>query len=138
MKMIKKREFDMKKRLSVLTAVMLVIFAISASASYAEGKDNLGTKIVGFWKKLLEYPARVLEESASVVVGTAKNGITVVTDGVKRAAEVATGDLSKTKELITEPITGIAATAVEATEGIISIPSEAAKEDTEVAAANTE
>ncbi len=128
----------MKKRLFILTAVMLVIFAISTSASYAAGKDNLGTKITNFWKKLLEYPARVLEESASVVAGTAKDGVTVVTNEVKRVTEVATGDLSKTKELITEPITGVAETAVKAAEGIISIPSEAAKEDIEVTATETE
>ena len=124
----------MNKRLSVLITAILVIFAMSASDSYASGKENFGTKITGFWKKLLEYPSRVLEESASVVAGTTMKGVTVVTNEVKRVTEIATGDLSKTKEFITEPIIGVAETAIKATEGIISIPSEAAKEVTEIAA----
>lgn len=124
----------MKKRLFVLTAVMLVIFMISASASYAAGKEGFGTKIKNFWRNLLGYPARVTEESASVVVDTTKRGVSVVTNEVKRVADVTTGDVAKTPELITEPIKETAETAVKATEGVAGIPSEAAKENAEVAA----
>jgi len=131
-KLIKEGEDKMKKRLFVLTVVIFAIFVMSVSSSYAAGKEGFGTKVKNFWKNLLGYPARVTEESASVVADTTKNGVSIVTKEVKRVAEVTTGDVAKTKELITEPITGTAETAVKATEGVISIPFEAAKEKTEV------
>lgn len=124
----------MKKRLVILTAIMVAISVMSVSSSYAAGKEGFGTKVKNFWKKLLGYPARVTEESAGVVADTTKSGVSVVTNEVKRVAEVTTGDVAKTKELITEPITGTAETAVKAAEGVVSIPSEAAKEKTEAQA----
>lgn len=133
----KRKEVKMKRRLFVLAMIMLTISVISSSVSYAAGKESFGAKVKNFWKNLLGYPARVTEESASVVADTAKDGVSVVTNEVKRVAEVTTGDVAKTKELITEPITGAAETAVKAVEGVVSIPSEAAKEKTETAAAET-
>ena len=136
-KVVKERENKMRKRLFALTVVILAISVMSVSASYAAGKEGFGTKVKNFWKNLLGYSARVTEESASVVADTTKKGVSVVTNEVKRVSEVTTGDVAKTKELITEPITGTAETAVKATEGVVSIPSEAAKEKTEAAATET-
>jgi hypothetical protein len=133
-KLTKEREVEMKKRLFILTVVIFAISVMPVSASYAAGKEGFGTKIKNFWKNLLEYPARVTEESASVLADTAKKGVSVVTNEIRRVSEVTTGDVGKIKELITEPITGTAETAVKAAEGIISIPSEAAKEKTEATA----
>jgi len=130
-KINKKRKYKMKKRLIVPTVVIFAISVISVSASYAAGKESFGTKVKNFWKNLLEYPARVTEESASVVADTTKKTVSVVTNEVKKFSLVTTGDVAKTKELITEPITGTAETVVKATEGVISIPFEAAKEKTE-------
>ena len=127
----------MKKRLFALIVVMLVVSMMSVSASYAAGKEGFGTKVKNFWRNLLGYPARVTEESASVVAKTTKKGVSVVTNEIKRVSEVTTGDVAKTKELITEPITGTAETAVMATEGVVGIPSEAAKEKTETQATET-
>ena len=137
-KLIKERRDKMKKKLFILTVVIFAISVMSVSSSYAAGKESFGTKVKNFWINLLGYPARVTEESASVVADTTKSGVSVVTNEVKRAAEIITGDVSKTKELITEPITGIAETAVKATEEVISIPFEAgAKEKTEAQATET-
>lgn len=127
----------MKRRLFILTVAMLAIFVMSVSTSYAAGKESFGAKVKNFWKNLLGYPARVTEESASVVADTTKRSASVVANEVKRVAEVTTGDVAKTKELITEPITGTAETAVKTTEGVISIPFEAAKEKAETAATET-
>lgn len=118
----------MKRRLFILVVTMLAVSIISASYSYAAQKESFGTKVKNFWKNLLGYPARVTEESASVVADTTKKGASVVANEIKRVSEVTTGDVAKTKELITEPITGTAETVVKAGEGIVSIPSEAAKE----------
>jgi len=126
----------MRRRYLVLTMAILVISAMFASPCAAE-KEGFGTKIKNFWINLLSYPARVTEESASVLADTTKNGINVVTNEIERVAEVAAGDVAKTKELITEPITGTAETAVKAAEDVIKIPSEAANEDKEAPAAET-
>jgi len=128
----------MKKRLSIMLAVIFTISVMSASSSYAAGKEGFGTKVANFWKKLLEYPSRVLEESASVLADTTKNGITVVTNEVKRVTEVAAGDVAKTKELIIEPITETAETVVKVAEGVINIPYEAAKDKVEAIATESE
>jgi hypothetical protein len=127
----------MKKRLFVFTVIMLAASLILASASFAAEKEGFGTKVKNFWKNLLGYPARVTEESASVLADTTKKAVSVVTNEVKRVAEVTTGDVAKTKELVTEPITGTAETVVQAAEGVIKIPSEAAKENTETQATET-
>jgi len=127
----------MKKKLLVLTVVILAISVMSVSSSYAAGKEGFGAKVKNFWRNLLGYPARVTEESASVVANTTKKSVSVVTNEVKRVGEVTTGDMAKTKELITEPITGTAETAVETTKGVVGIPFEAAKEKTEAVATST-
>lgn len=126
----------MRRRVLVLT-IIIAISLVSVSSSYAEGKEGFGTKVKNFWKNLLGYPARVTEESASIVADTAKSSVSIVTDEVKRVADVTTGDVEKTKELITEPVTGTAKVVIKATEGVVSIPSEAAKEETEVTTIDT-
>ena len=65
----------MKKREFMLAVVVLAASVISASSSYADEKENFGAKVKNFWKNLLSYPARVTEESASVVTDTAKNTV---------------------------------------------------------------
>jgi hypothetical protein len=128
----------MSKRQLILTVGIVAVIIMSSSISYGAEKENFGSKIKNFWKNLLSYPARVTEESASVVADTLKSGVGVVTNEIKRVGEVTTGDFAKTKELIIEPITGTAETAVHAAEGVIGIPSEAAKEKTETQSTKTE
>ncbi|MDD5174315.1 MAG: hypothetical protein WC482_06295 [Candidatus Omnitrophota bacterium] len=128
----------MKKRELVLIAAIAAIAIMPVSSSYAAEKESFGTKVKNFWRNLLSYPARVTEESASVLVDTAKSGVSVVTNEIKRVAEVTTGDVAKTKELITEPIAGTAETTVKAAEGVVNIPFEAAKEKAEPQATESE
>jgi hypothetical protein len=118
----------MKNRLFVTLIALLLISAVFTSTSLAVDKMSFGTKVKNFWKNLLGYPARVTEESASVVADTVKNSAGVVSNTVKRVGEVTTGDVAKTKELITEPITGTTETIVKAGEGTIKVPSEALKD----------
>ena len=118
----------MRNKLFVAAMAVLIISAMFASVSFAVEKESFGTKVKNFWRNLLGYPARVAEESATVVSDTAKNSANVVSNSTKRLGEVTTGDVAKTKELITEPITGTAETVVKAGEGTIRIPSEALKD----------
>ena len=124
----------MKNRLFVALVALLLMSALFTSTSFAVEKETFGTKVKNFWKNLLGYPARVTEESASVIADTTKSSAAVVSNTVKRVGEVTTGDVAKTKELITEPITGTAQTVVNAGEGAIKVPSEALKEKSEAPA----
>jgi hypothetical protein len=120
----------MKKKLYVATVLVLALSIMLASASYAAENESFGTKVKNFWKNLFGYPARVTEESASVVADTGKKSVNVVTNEVKKVGEVTSGDVAKTKDLVTEPITGTADTAVKAVEGTAKVPSEAMKNKT--------
>lgn len=127
----------MRSKVVVLVSTLLIISLTVASSSYAAEKESFAVKVKNFWKTLLSYPARVTEESASVLADTVKGGAGVITNEIKRASEIATGDVAKTKEFITEPITGTVETVMKTTEGIIKIPSEAAKEKTDTPAAES-
>lgn len=118
----------MRKRSLLFISIIVMLSFTMPSVSYAAGKESFLTKIGSFWKTLLEYPARVTEESASVLADTAESGVKVVTGEIKKIAAVTTGDTAKAPELITEPIKGSADTVVKAVEGIANIPSEAAKD----------
>lgn len=122
----------MRNKTFIILVTALFAVTLLASASLAAEKETFGTRVKNFWKNILGYPARVTEESASVVADTAKNSASVVSNAVKRVGEVTTGDVAKTKELITEPITQTAETIVKTGEGTIKVPSESLKDKTEV------
>jgi Flp pilus assembly pilin Flp len=119
----------MRNKVFVALIAVFIIAALSATTSFASGKEGFGTKVKNFWRNILGYPARVTEESASVVSDTTKRSADVISNSAKRLGEVTTGDVAKTKELVTEPITGTAETIVAAGEGTIKIPSEALKDN---------
>ena len=78
----------MKKRLSVPIVIVLAVSMIFSADSYAADKESFGAKVKNFWRNLIGYPARVTEESASVVADTGKRSVNVVTKEVKRVGEV--------------------------------------------------
>lgn len=115
----------MRKRVFVMLLVAIALSTMLTSVLYAAEKESFGMKVKNFWRNIFGYPARVTEESASVIADTGKKSVNVVTTEVKRLGEVTSGDVAKTKELITEPIMGTADTAVKAVEGTSKIPAEA-------------
>jgi len=125
------KEDKMRKRLVAAALISLALSVMLISVSHAAEKEGFGTKVKNFWRNLIGYPARVTEESASVIADTGKKGVGVVTSEIKTAADVTSGDVAKTKELVTGPITGTAETAVKAIEGTVKVPSEALKDKTE-------
>lgn len=133
-----KRRSEMKKKIFAALTTALIISVVLTGASFAAEREGFGTKVKKFWRNLIGYPARVTEESASVVADTTKKSADVVSNSVKRVGEVTTGDVAKTKELITEPITGTAETVVMAGEGTIKVPSEALKDKSEGPGQDTE
>lgn len=118
----------MVKKIVVIACVALA-FALILTAANAAEKQSTGEKARNFWQKLFNYPARVTDESATVVADTGKRGTTVVTKEVRRVGQVTSGELGKTKELVMEPLTGTAETTVKAVEGTVSAPVVAAQEE---------
>ena len=124
----------MKSKLFTFACIALVLCFLMTGISYAAEQETAGAKAKTFWQKLFNYPANVTNESASVVADTTKRGTNVVTREVKTLGQVTSGDVNKTKNLITEPITGTAETAYKAVEGTLKAPVNAAKSETETQA----
>jgi len=117
----------MSKRYISAVCVLLALCFFTASVSYAEEKETVGMKFKRFWQGLFNYPAKVTEKSVDVISDTGKKGTAVVTTEVERVGEVTSGDVSKTKELVVEPLTGAAETVKGAVEGAVKIPAESAE-----------
>ena len=119
----------MRKRVFGMISLLLAFCFLVASISYAAEKGTTGGKVRNFWRRLFNYPAKVAEESATTVAEAGKKGTEVITREVRTLGEVTSGDIAKTKELVIEPITGTAKTAVQAVESTVKIPVVAAKEE---------
>ena len=118
-----------KRIIKVAVVVMTLCFMLTAISYAAEGQSG-AQKARNFWQKLFNYPANVTQESAKVVANTGTSGTAVVTNEVKRVGQVTSGEFGKTKELVTEPLTGAAETAVNAVKDTANVPVQAAKEET--------
>jgi len=119
----------MSRRFTVCLVVGLLVCALGVSAATAAENDSFGQKAKNFWKKLWGYPARLTEESATVVSDTTKNTAQVVSTSAKDTTAVVSGELGKTKDMIANPITGTAETVGETAKGIIEAPIKAAEEE---------
>ncbi|MFA6142219.1 MAG: hypothetical protein WC738_02880 [Candidatus Omnitrophota bacterium] len=114
----------MKTKLLVCLSIALAFCFVLSAVSYS-ADETTGAKAKNFWQKLFNYPANVANESASVVVDTAKRTTSVVTKEVKTVGQVTSGDIAKTKELVTEPVTGTADTTVKAVEETVNVHAKA-------------
>ena len=121
----------MGKKIIVIACMALAFCFMVSSVSFAaqQTTQTAGQKVQSFWQKLFNYPANVTKESAGVVADTGMKGTEVTVKEVKRVGQVTSGDLAKTKELVTEPITGTAQMGVDAVKDTAKIPVEAAKEE---------
>jgi len=117
----------MGKKGIVCIALIAIVCVMSVSVAHAE-EETAGTKFKKFWQNLFGYPARLTEESVTVVTDTTKKGTDVIAREVKTVGQVTSGDLDKTKDLVVEPIVGTAKTASDAVVGTVKVPVEAARE----------
>ncbi len=119
----------MAKKIVAVASVMSALFFILSAISYAQEKRPAGEKAKSFWQKLFDYPANITNETAGVVT-EAVTGITgVVTKEMKTVGQVTSGDLGKTKDLVTEPLVGTAETTKRAVEGAVGLAVKANKEE---------
>lgn len=119
----------MAKKFVAVACIVLALCFILSGLSYAADKQTFGEKVKGFWQKLFNYPANVVNESAGVVADAAKGAANVATKEVKTVGQVTSGDVAKTKDLVTEPLVGTAETTKKAVEGTVAIPINANKEE---------
>ena len=119
----------MAKKFIAIACVILALCFILSGLSYASDKQTFGEKVKSFWQKLFNYPANVVNESAGVIADTAKGATSVVTNEVKTVGQVTSGDVAKTKDLVTEPVVWTVETTKKAVEGTVAIPANANKEE---------
>lgn len=112
----------------IIAASCIIASGVSRAAGDTVKKETFGEKLKNFGQRLFSYPANVIQGSVSTVAETGKRGTEIVTDEIKTVGQVATGDIDKTKDLVTEPLTGTAETVVKTAEETVNIPVDAAKE----------
>ena len=108
----------MGKKSIVLIGIIMILCLFIAMPSYAAQKAK------NYWQSIYNYIAGTTERSVDVVTDAAKKGTRVVTKEIRRIGEVTSGDVSKTKELVVEPLEGAAKTAVDAAQDASKIPFE--------------
>lgn len=99
---------------------------VPAFAEASSGERSL----TGFFRKLFNYPAKAVKETASMTANTLQNtGEKVVAKTGENTAAVATGNLAKTGDLVAEPVKGAAETTGQAVSETAQIPVKAAAEE---------
>ena len=107
---------------------MAVLFSVGLTSSVfaAEKSEN---SVTGFFRRLFNYPVKATQETAETVGATASNvGEKVVAATGENTVAVVSGDLSKTGELIADPVVGTAETAGQTVSETVQIPVKAAEE----------
>jgi len=97
-------------------------------AGIASADNTPVAKNKNAWQKIVEYPANVTKESATVVGDTAQKGTDTVSKTAETVGAVATGQVEKTPEIVTEPIKGTADTAATAVTDAAEAPVKAAQQ----------
>lgn len=114
------------KKFFAIFAVVIVSVSLTSSA-FAEEKSGNG--VTNFFRRLFNYPVKATQETADTVGTTASNvGEKVVAETGENTAAVVSGDLSKTGELIADPVVGTAETAGQTVSETVQIPVKAAEE----------
>ena len=117
------------KRGIIAIVIVIALLGFASQALCQEQEQTFGSKFKSFWKKLFNYPANFTDEAVGVVADTGKKATGVVTAEFKRVGEVTSGELSKSKDLVVEPLENTAETVKYAAEGIVKTPINAAEDE---------
>lgn len=123
----------MKNKGILFIVLILAVSFLTVSVAVAAGEGKTGEKPRGFWQRLLNYPAKVVEKSGTTVSDATKNSTKVVSTTVAETTSVVTGESKDPSKMVTEPVKQTVDTVVTATKEIVSIPVEAAKATAEQA-----
>ena len=116
------------KKYSVLALVALFSFSL-VSVSFAEA-SNTENSVTGFFKRLFNYPVKATKETAGMTANTLQNtGEKVISKTGENTAAVVTGDVSKTTNIVTDNVKGVAETTGQTVSETAQIPVKSADED---------
>jgi hypothetical protein len=121
-----------KRLLSIFCVILALSFIVILESKAAEAQ-SCGAKAKNFWQRLFNYPANVTQESANIVADAGKGGVKAVTDEVKTVGQVTSGEICKTPDLVTKPLTTAGETTCKAVQDTANMPCEAAKASEPVA-----
>ena len=116
----------MRRKVILPIAVILAISFLTVACIAAEN-ESAGQKFKNFWKRLFNYPAKVVEKSGETVTTTAKNTTATVSTTVTETTNTVTGQSKNPERMITEPVKESVNTVGTAAKDTVSIPVEAAK-----------
>ena len=109
-------------RFFVILLVLVLTFSLTTGTAMAGSPfKELCLKMMGLTKK-------TVEKEVNVIGRGIKKGADIVVEEVKDIGSLATGDASKTKDVLVKPITGTTEMVGETTYGVINVPIEAAQE----------
>ena len=123
----------MKIKGILFIVLILAVSFLTVSVAMAAGEGKTGEKPRGFWQRLLNYPAKVVEKSGTAVSDATKNTTKVVSTTVNEPTAVMTGESKQPERIVTEPVKQTADTIATAAKDTVSIPVEAAKATAEQA-----
>ena len=116
------------KKYSVVALVALFLVSL-VSVSFAE-TSNTENSVTGFFKRLFNYPVKATEKTAEMTGNTLQNaGEKIIAKTGENTAAVVTGDVSKTADIVTDNVKGVAETTGQTVSETAQIPVQAAEEE---------
>jgi hypothetical protein len=113
-----------------LALIVLAGFIALSSSTPAFAENETGNKVTGFFKRLFNYPGKAVTKTGEMTANTLNNtGEKVVSATGENVHAVATGDFSKTGDLIVDPVVGTAETTGQAVSETVQMPVKAAEEN---------
>lgn len=112
-----------------LVMIVLAGFIALSSSTPAFAENESGNKITGFFKRIFNYPGKAVNKTGEMTANTLHNtGEKVVSATGENVHSIATGDLSKTGDLVVDPVIGTAETTGQAVSETVQMPVKAAEE----------
>ncbi len=117
---------------AVLILIAAVTLALVCGVACAEEKGSpfkeLVLKIMGYGKKTVDAGKRTVEKEVNAVGKGIKKGGDVVVEEAKDVGKLATGDMSKAKDILVKPVKGTTDMVGETAYEAIKAPADATKE----------
>lgn len=119
----------MSSKAKLLVMLLVSVLAISFSmTAKAETADKPSSPFKEAIMKMFGYGAKTTEKAVNAVGAGIKKTGDMVVDEAKDLGEVVTGEGSKVKDVLVNPVTKSAEAAGEAAYGVVNAPIEAGKE----------
>jgi len=119
----------MKNKMRLLVVMLALALALSFATS-AAAEDKEGSPFKELVLKVMGVSKKTVEKEVNAVGRGIKKGADVVVEEAKDIGKLATGDVSKTKDVLVKPVTGTAEMVGETAHDVINAPIEAGKEVT--------